>query len=125
MAFTSGYKHAGANSLHQAEIYVNGKMYRTRLPDLPRDDYQSHKGDMWKMGLRYNFGVGGCVKPEDVQSIAIVEGSNDGWNIDSIITYFVYSKDYSQPATVDLDVYRWIDGNQKDFMKRFELTKMY
>ena len=125
MAFTSGYRHAGADSLHRVEIKINGTAYRAVLPDLPRNDYLSHKGDMWKMGLKYHFKVDGCVKPEDVEYITIVEGSNDGWNIDSIVTYFVYSRDYSQPATVDLDVFRWVDGNSKDYHKRFELTKVY
>ena len=125
MAFTSGNRHAGSNSLHQVEINVDGKAYKAVLPNLPRDDYQPHKGDLWRMGLNYHFKVDGCVKPEDVKNITIVEGSKDGWNIDSIVTYFVYSKDYSQPATVDLDVFRWVDGDRKDYHKRFDLTKVY
>jgi len=124
MAFTSGYRYAGSNSLHQVEMDIEGKAYRAVLPNLPRDDYQTHKGDMWKMGLKYHFKVNGCIKPEDVKNITIVEGSNDGWNIDSIVTYFVYTREYS-PATVDLDVFRWVDGNAKDSHKRFELTKVF
>jgi len=125
MGFTSGLKHAGSDTSHEIEIRVNGHTYKSNLPDLPGDDYLSNKGDLWKMSLGTNFRITKCVTPDMVEYIAIEENGNDGWNIDSIVTFFVFDKYYSMLATVDLDVYRWIDGDGNIAHKRFELTRVF
>ena len=53
--------------------------------------------------------------------VYIIEGSNDGWNIDSIVT-LVGAGGHFQVLTQDLDVNRWIKGDGHHTHRRFELT---
>lgn len=128
MAHTSGIASAGADAGHDVEMRVSGQTRSVRLPNLPGDDYLEHKGDLWKLNLRDHFGFGGCVRKGDIEYIALEEHSNDGWNIDSIITILrddhAYGRDY-QVATMDMDIFRWIDGDSHSDRRRFELTRIY
>lgn len=125
MAFTSDLEHSGADSAHGIEMRAGGHTYKAQLPNLPGDDYQPNKGDLWKLSFKKNFNVDKCVTLDMVDYIAIVESSKDGWNIDSIATFFVFDEYYSKLATVDLDVYQWVDGDGAESHKRFELTKVF
>lgn len=125
IAFTSGWSRADSDSDHVAAIRVRGTTYKTVLPNRPGDDYQKHKGDLWKLNLRSQFRISGCVKPANVNYIAIEEGGNDAWNIESIVTVFHYSQYNNELATADFDIYQWIDGDGSDSHRHYELTKMY
>jgi hypothetical protein len=57
--------------------------------------------------------------------VSIVENGNDGWNIDSIATLATLVKDDRDGVellTQDLDVFRWIDGDDLPQYRRFDLT---
>ena len=93
MAFTSGVRRAGSDRDHRIFVRATGMRRSARfLPDLPDDDYERNKGDLWKLPISF-FGDAGCVKLQDVRSIVLVGGSGDGWNIDSVVT-FAISEDY-------------------------------
>ena len=125
MAFTSDWKYSGSNSGHKVEMTAEGYTYSSYLANPSGDGYQSNKGDLWKLSFERNFNIDQCITPDIIDYIAVVEGSNDGWNINSIVTFFVFDEYYSKLATVDLNVYRWIDGDGADSHKRFELTKVF
>lgn len=123
MAQTSGRDSAGADSQHRIEMQAKGLTATTYLPDLfNKNDYYPLKGDLWKLEIEDYFGVLGCVTKNDITGIAILAGSNDGWNIDSIVTYAHYTGQEFQLTSVDLDVYRWVDGDSTQEAKRFPLT---
>ena len=67
----------------------SGETRTVILPNLPGDDYLSHKGDLWKISFRNQFHFrDGCVRLSEIASIALEEHNNDGWNIDSVVTFF-------------------------------------
>ena len=122
MAFTSNLRHGHSDRGHGIELRVKGRTYARDLPDLPQDDYETQKGDMWELNLYHFFKIGGCIKVNDIQGIAIYQSSNDGWNIDSIVTFLVVNRYYWELSSVDLDVNRWIDGDSDYSHRRFPLT---
>lgn len=63
-----------------------------------------------------------CITIEEIQGVAIISKSNDGWNIDSIVTLVSDSSGGVQVLTHDLDLDRWIDGNGPSSQQRFNLT---
>ena len=125
MAFTSDLEHSGSDSPQGIEIRAGGDTYKTQLPNLPGDDYQPNKGDLWKLSFEKNFYIDKCVTSDMIGYIAITGSSKDGWNIDSIVTFFVYDEQYSKLATVNLDVLHWVDEDGADSHKQFELNRVY
>ena len=121
MAFTSGIPYGGSDRGHDVEVRVNGVTGVKTLPDLPGNDYYPHKGDLWKISFNYDFHFYSCVRKGDIESIAITENSNDGWNIETIVT-FVQSGNNFELATENFNVYRWIDGDNHNTHRRFELN---
>lgn len=122
MAFTSGLQNAGADDHHAVVLRAAGHCRHQLLYDLPGDDYSSLEGDLWKYTIS-SFGFpSSCVTLDDVSEISIIEHNNDGWNIDSIATFFIDENGARYPASVDLDVNRWVDGDGSQENKRFELT---
>ena len=122
MAHTSGAKHGGADSNHQIELRITGATKVTSLPDLPGDDYYSSKGDLWKLSIKDHFGLSGCITKKDIKGIAILSGSNDGWHIDSIVTYFAVDRNNREISSVNFAANRWVDGDSHNYRKRFELN---
>ena len=119
MAFTSGIDSAGSNVDHAVEVELtSGILKRSVLPDLPGDDYEKHKGDLWKISFEDNFHLVNCVRKRDIKSIIIRENGNDGWNIETIVTFLQSDNDY-ELATSDFNVYKWIDGDHEDVTRRF------
>lgn len=114
MAFTSGLSSAdvNGNERHEIEIGVAGDTRHVILPDLPGTEYRKNKGDLWELSLQNDFQFpASCIKPEDIEHIALEERSNDAWNIQSVITVFKSTDDQYQVASVDVNVFRWIDGD--------------
>jgi hypothetical protein len=54
--------------------------------------------------------------------VSIVENGNDGWNIDSITTLLKDNRGGVELLTQDLDVFRWIDGDDLQQYRRFDIT---
>ena len=123
MAFTSGYIDAQTNaSAHEIELKVNGVRRKGNLPNLVGNDFQKNKGDLWKISVP-SFGFGdSCIKKNEVENIALVEDSNDGWHIDSIVTFFGTSNGQFELASMDINTFRWVDGDQGTSARRFDMT---
>ena len=121
MAFTSGIANANSDTRHSVTITVAGETRVSLLPDLPQDDYQSLKGDLWKISFADDFSFDYCVRKNDIESIAIAESGNDGWNIETIVT-FIESDNNFELASEDFNVFRWIDGDSESSRTYFELN---
>ena len=122
MAFTSGLAHAGADDHHAVEITAKGYNRHQILYDLPGNDYYPREGDLWKYAMS-SFGFpSSCITINDITGIAITERNNDGWNIDSIATFFIDEQGGQHIGSIDLDTNRWVDGDGAVLHRRFELT---
>ena len=62
------------------------------------------------------------INQKSIQGIALLAGSNDGWHIDSVVTYVAVNKYNWELSSVDLDANRWIDGDSSHSYKRFTLN---
>ena len=122
LAFTSSmHQFAGSDGDHSVEIAANQEVHHVILPDLLGDDYSRHKGDLWKINFS-DFGFSdSCITIEEISRVSILATHNDGWNIDSITTFVIYTNG-SRVLTQDFDVHRWIDGNADISYRRFDLT---
>ena len=77
---------------------------------------------MWKMSLSsFWTGFSGCITFNDVEGVAIIAANDDGWNIDSIVTFARDSANNFQLNTQNFEVYRWVDGDGAVSHKRFDL----
>ena len=126
MGFTSGLDYAGTDVSHAVTIgLADGVTKLSLLPNLPEQDYQKHKGDLWKISFKDDFLLNYCVMKYDIRSIAIMENGDDGWNIETIVTFIKSGNDY-ELATSDFHVNHWIDGNRKgDSHRRLDLTLVF
>ena len=122
MGYTSSRPGGGADYRHRIELRAKGITKTKILPDLPGDDYLTSKGDLWKLSIEDYFGFTGCITKKDIQSIALLAGSNDGWHIDSVVTYVAVNEFNWELSTVDLDANRWVDGDSLHTYKRFSLN---
>ena len=122
MAFTSNVRHAGSDSSHGIELRVKQQNFRKRLYDRPGDDYDPHKGDLWKLSIRHFFGIDQCIRASDINHIKVLQWSNDGWNIESIVTFVIFDNNGWRLSSADLNVYRWIDGDDLPHHKEFKLN---
>lgn len=123
MAFTSGLPAAGAGAqTHAVEIQASGDVRNIRLYDRPGDDMLEHKGDLWKINMTNFHFNDQCITISEITRVSIIEHSFDGWNIDSIVTFVKDASGGIQVLTQNLDVNRWIDGNNHHSHRRFELT---
>ena len=114
MAFTSGLGSAdvNGNERHEIEIRAAGDTRHVILPNLPGSEYQQNEGDLWELSLQNDFQfTAACTTLEDIETIALEERSNDAWNIQSVITVFKSTDNQYQVASVDINVFRWIDGD--------------
>ena len=120
MAFTSDT--GRSDDFHEVEIVLSS--YEVRhviLPDLIIDEMQDHKGDLWKLNIvDFHFNEN-CVTKGDIISIAIKERGNDGWRIDSIVTFLKAGTSY-QLASVDIDVFKPVDGDGGVAALKFNLS---
>ena len=78
LAFTSGSRHGGSRGSHKVEVKATGQTRVIKLPNLPGNDYQRNKGDLWKLSFGRNLKVGhnlkfnGCVTLKNIEHVAIV-----------------------------------------------------
>ena len=120
LAYTSNVRDSitGADVSHKIELTVDGLAKTAIFTNFP----DQSRGDLWILSLADDFGLSGCIRKKDIQGIALLEDDNDGWNIDSIVTYVSSNKYNWQQSSVDLDVNRWIDGDSEECRKRFDLS---
>ena len=121
MAYTSDRIYAHASASHKIRLQVNGLASARFLPDLPGNDYISNRGDIWKLHLKDFFGFTGCITINDIDHITILHGNNDGWNIESIVTFAAVSE-YWELTSADFSVFQWIDGDDVDEHREFTLS---
>jgi hypothetical protein len=122
MAFTSGIDYAGSDTSPIIEVQAAAQVRSLVLYDRPGDDMQKNKGDLWKIDFSDFHFTQGCIKIGDISGVSIVENGNDGWNIDSIATLVRDNSGGVEVLTQDLEVFRWIDGDDLPQYKRFNLT---
>jgi hypothetical protein len=122
MAFTSGVDNAGSDTSHIIEVQAMGQVRNLVLYDRPGDDMQKNKGDLWKIDFSDFHFTDGCITIDKISGASIVENGNDGWNIDSIATLVKDNRGGVEVLTQDLDVFRWIDGDDLPQYRRFDLT---
>lgn len=77
---------------------------------------------MWKLSLETDIGFTECITLKDIQSMSIQEDSDDGWRIDSIVTFLVVDPYYWAMSSADFDVNRWIDEDSNSSAREFILT---
>ena len=123
MAFTSGVRHGGSDAGHSVELQIHDHTRNLQLPDLPGDDYLSNKGDLWKLDISDFHFTESCITLSDIKRVSIIERSNGGWHIESIATFVLDTINNAQILTQDLDVNKWIDGDNLASWRRLELTK--
>lgn len=82
----------------------------------------ANKGDLWKIHFPEFHFTDTCIRISEIRQVSIIESSNDGWNIDSIVTLVRDSSNGVQVLTQNLDAYRWIDGDSHHTRRRFGLT---
>ena len=68
------------------------------------------------------FGFTGSITKKDIPGIALLAGNNDGWHIDSIVTYVAVNEFNWELSSVDLEAHRWVDGDSSYTYKVFALT---
>ena len=121
MAYTGRNRNAFTTDTPDVELQVGEEIKSVILPELPGEEFIANKGDLWRIDLA-DFGfTDTCVTKGDVQRITLVEGGNDGWLIDSVVT-FLRTEDSFTLLSSDIDVNRWIDGNGGSELERFNLT---
>lgn len=121
IAFTSGVPSGGADAGHSVELRTATESRTVRLYNRPGDDYDSHKGDLWKIPISSFHFTDACVTIPELRGIAITEHSNDGWHIESIVTFLRAGSMY-QLYTEDFEANRWIDGDSHYSRTRFDLN---
>ena len=121
MAYTSDVPEAGSNFFHRIRLQVNGSTSTRFLPELPGDDFSPKRGDIWKLSLTDFFEFTGCITINDIDHISVLQGSFDGWNIESIVTFAVVSE-YWELTSADFNVFQWIDGDSEEEHREFVLS---
>ena len=111
MAFTSGSGGAGSDDSPYLYVHLTNKQGSTRFYDRPGNDMYSNKGDFWRFNLKTDLGLtDSCITKDDVQSIVIQNGGNDGWKIESVMTTLAAGTKYTV-VTADIHLNKWVDGN--------------
>ena len=120
MAFTSGVPNAGSDDNHGIQLQVHGQVQNLLLFDRPGDDALENKGDLWRFQISsFNF-ADSCITIGEIEGVAIIERSSDGWNIESIVTVVRDSLGGVGVLTHDFHVNRWVDD--QDSRRHFPLT---
>ena len=111
MGFTSGIVTAESDHRPYLQISLQNNEEGTVIfPDVPGDDMVQNKGDLWEINLS-SFGF----------SMTCIT-KRDGWNIQSIAT-MICSGSKFQILTADMNVNRWIDGDDQPFKRSYSLRK--
>ena len=118
---TSNELFAGSIGDHRIALQANGQLKVITLPR-PSGGLVQNKGDLWKLSLETDFGFTDCITVKHIENIALIENHNDGWRIDSIVTFLVVNPYYWALSSADFDVNRWVDKDGDPSYKQFILT---
>ena len=121
LAQTSNVPFAGTIGDHKIALQANGQLKTIILPS-PSGGLVQNKGDLWKLSLETDFGFTDCITVKQIENMALLENSNDGWHIDSIVTFLVVNPYYWALSSADFDVNRWVDKDGDPSYKQFILT---
>ena len=108
--------------MHKIRLQAKYLSSTRSLPNLPGDDYLENKGDLWKLHLKDFFGFTTCITITDIQEVSILQGNNDEWNIESIVTFAVVNQSEWEMTSADFNVFEWIDGDSAEAYKEFKLS---
>ena len=97
---------------------VNSEKRRFTLTDIPLGG----QSKLWTFDLDNSQAVMNCVSVFDVNSIALVAASTDGWRVNSTVTILQDSRNRTYTGSIDRNVNTWVDLNSKPERKRRELT---
>ena len=126
-AFTSGIAFGHSNEHHSLFISLRkGKNATIDFYNREGDDMEAHKGDIWALDLSKTELP--CFDFRDVDKIALVANSNDGWNIESVTTMLGVNGWHGTRwalLTVDMDANFWIDANAGEDRKWRYLTRVW
>ena len=109
---------------HSVEVRLRtGETRHVWLYDRSGNDMFKNIGDLWKISFS-SFGFS-CVKIGQIANVAIMESSDDGWNIESIATFVKDTAGGFEVLTQDFDIYRWVDGDGDSSHRHFDLTRAW
>ena len=123
MAFTTDIKHGCSDDLPSLSLRLKtGKEGTVAFYGHEEgNDMSKDKGDLWAFKIS-NFEFGTCIrKKSDISGVTILNGGSDGWNIESVVTMLHRGHEYDL-LTVNMDVKRWIDGNDLPYKLKYDLT---
>ena len=125
MAFTSGAGDAGSDSSPYLSVHLrDGAHRRVRFYDRRGDDLSPSKGDIWRFGITsFGFSKSKCITKEDIETVTIEAGGNDGWNIDSVMTVLHGGLQFDV-LTANMHVNRWIDGDGDIYHRSYTLQNV-
>ena len=122
MGFTSNKTFAKSTDHPSVEIRLrNGETAYMQLYDRSGSDLIQDKGVLWKLPLSGFRFTDDCIERSDITLLALVEGGDDAWNIETIVTFITDGSTFLL-LSEDFDVYQSLDGNSGAQYKRFELT---
>ena len=121
LAQTSNDLFAGTIGDHRIALQAN-KQLKTIILPRPSGGLVRNKGDLWKLSLETDFGFTDCITVKQIENMALLENHNDGWHIDSIVTFLVVNPYYWALSSADFDVNRWVDKDGDPTSKQFILT---
>lgn len=67
-----------------------------------------NKGDLWKLDLSDFEFSDNCIQRSDISQVALLPGGDDGWRIESIVTFLTDGSNYLL-LSEDFAVYYWQD----------------
>ena len=121
MAFTGTSRNSFTSNPPTIILQVNDEVGKIALPTPTGNEFSPGKGDLWRVDISNFKFTDTCVTKGDVSKITLEETGNDGWLVDSIVT-FLRSDGAFILLSVDIDVNRWIDGNGGTELEQFSLT---
>lgn len=109
MAVSSRISKAASDGNFYIRIYLsNSQMKQATLSD-------PGGGKLWTLN---NIFSGSCTTINQIQRVLILEDSNDGWNIGSVVTIVKDALGLYQILTRDFGINHWLDGNSGDSERR-------
>ena len=125
MGFTSDVRNAQSHDLPFLNLTLQtGETGKVKFPNHKGvDDMTKCKGDLWTFKISdFKFQFGTCVrKTSQISNVTILNGGNDGWNIESVVTILHWGSKYFT-LTADMYVNQWIDGNDELSRLQYDLT---
>ena len=123
MAFTSTLAYAGTDDLPSLFVKLAGEEKSLAFYNhVGVDDLTKGKGDLWKFQIaNFNFITDTCITKSDITGVTIHNGGDNGWNIESVVTVLHGGLSFDL-LTANMDVNRWIDGNDLPSELKYDLT---